>query len=98
MFFRENRSKNAKLPVLQLVENVRTTRGPRVRIVVSLGTGFKIPKSDVNYQIWITFCRCQNNEAVQFALERKCNWDHTEQDAESAAITVITWCRVDHHR
>ena len=46
MFFRENRSKNAKLPVLQLVENIRTARGPRVRIVVSLGTKFKIPKSD----------------------------------------------------
>ena len=46
MFFRENRSKNAKLPVLQLVENIRTARGPRVRIVVSLGTKFIIPKSD----------------------------------------------------
>lgn len=46
MFFRENRSKNSKLPVLQLVENIRTARGPRVRIVVSLGTKFKIPKSD----------------------------------------------------
>ncbi|MBC2694004.1 MAG: IS1634 family transposase [Desulfobacteraceae bacterium] len=46
MFFRNNRSKNSKLPVLQLVENIRTARGPRVRIVVSLGTKFKIPKSD----------------------------------------------------
>lgn len=46
MFFRENRSKNSKLPVLQLVENIRTARGPRVRIVVSLGTKFKVPKSD----------------------------------------------------
>jgi hypothetical protein len=30
--------------VLQLVENVRTDRGPRQRVVVSLGTRFKIPK------------------------------------------------------
>lgn len=45
MFFRDNRSKNSKLPVLQLVENVRTDRGPRQRVVVSLGTRFKIPKS-----------------------------------------------------
>jgi len=46
MFFRKNCSKNSKLPVLQLVENIRTARGPRVRIVVSLGTKFEIPKSD----------------------------------------------------
>jgi len=45
VFFRDNRSKNSKLPVLQLVENVRTDRGPRQRVVVSLGTKFKIPKS-----------------------------------------------------
>ncbi len=45
MFFRDNRSKNSKLPVLQLVENVRTDKGPRQRVVVSLGTRFKIPKS-----------------------------------------------------
>jgi len=46
MFFRENHSKNAKLPVLQLVENIRTDKGPRVRVVVSLGTKFHIPKPD----------------------------------------------------
>ena len=45
MFFRDNRSKNSKRAVLQLVENVRTDRGPRQRIVVSLGTRFKIPKT-----------------------------------------------------
>jgi len=44
MFFREAISKNSKSPVLQLVENIRTTKGPRQRLVASLGTYFKIPK------------------------------------------------------
>jgi hypothetical protein len=38
MFFRETTSKNSKSPVLQLVENKRAPKGPRQRIVVSLGT------------------------------------------------------------
>jgi hypothetical protein len=44
MFFRKTFSKKSKTPVLQLVENVRTDKGPRQRIVVSLGTQFSIPK------------------------------------------------------
>ncbi len=44
MFFRETISKNSKSPVLQLVENIRTEKGPRQRLVVSLGTYLKIPK------------------------------------------------------
>ena len=44
MFFREAKSKNSKSPVLQLVENIRTEKGPRQRLVVSLGTYLKIPK------------------------------------------------------
>ena len=44
MFFREAISKNSKSPVLQLVENIRTDNGPRQRLIVSLGTYFKIPK------------------------------------------------------
>lgn len=44
MFFREAISKNSKSPVLQLVENIRTEKGPRQRLVVSLGTYLKIPK------------------------------------------------------
>jgi len=44
MFFRKTFSKKSKTPVLQLVENVRTDKGPRQRIVVSLGTQFNIPK------------------------------------------------------
>jgi len=39
-------SKNSKSPVLQLFESVRTERGPRPRLIVSLGTKFIIPKSD----------------------------------------------------
>ncbi len=46
MFFRETRSKNSKSVVLQLVENIRTDKGPRQRLVVSLGTYFKLPKKD----------------------------------------------------
>ncbi|NQU51578.1 MAG: IS1634 family transposase, partial [Bacteroidetes bacterium] len=45
MFFVEKKSKNSKTPVLQLVENVKTEKGSRQRIVVSLGTYFKIPKA-----------------------------------------------------
>lgn len=45
MFFRETKSKNSKSPVLQLVENVQTEKGSRQKIVVSLGTYLKIPKS-----------------------------------------------------
>lgn len=44
MFFKESISKNSKQPILQLVENIRTKKGPRQRHVVSLGTYFKIPK------------------------------------------------------
>jgi transposase len=44
MFFREAISKNSKSPVLQLVENIRTEKGPRQRLIVSLGTYLKIPK------------------------------------------------------
>lgn len=46
MFFKDNYSKNSKSPVLQLLENVRTEKGPKPRLVVSLGTRFKIPKPD----------------------------------------------------
>lgn len=46
MFFRETRSKNSKSIVLQLVENIRTDKGPRQRLIVSLGTNLKIPKKD----------------------------------------------------
>ena len=45
MFFKETYSRNSKAPVLQLVENIRTAKGPRQRVVVSLGTYFKIAKS-----------------------------------------------------
>ena len=45
MFFKETYSRNSKTPVLQLVENIRTGKGPRQRVVVSLGTYFKIPKN-----------------------------------------------------
>jgi len=44
MFFKETYSRSSKTPVLQLVENIRTDKGPRQRVVVSLGTYFKTPK------------------------------------------------------
>lgn len=44
VFFRETISKNSKLAILQLVENIRTPKGPRQRLVVSLGTQLNIPK------------------------------------------------------
>jgi transposase len=46
VFFKDTYSKNSKLPVLQLFESVRTERGPRSRLIVSLGTKFIIPKTD----------------------------------------------------
>ncbi len=46
MFFREKPSKNSKSSILQLVDTVRTSNGPRQRVVVSLGTYLKIPKED----------------------------------------------------
>jgi len=44
MFFRETRSKTTKIPILQLIQNIRTPKGPRQRVVVSLGTKMNIPK------------------------------------------------------
>jgi transposase len=44
MFFREKRSKNSKTATLQLVDMIRTRKGPRQRVVVSLGSQFKLPK------------------------------------------------------
>lgn len=44
MFFRETHSKTSKKPILQLLQNFRTSKGPRQRIVVSLGTKVDIPK------------------------------------------------------
>ncbi len=44
MFFRETHSKTSKNPILQLLQNYRTSKGPRQRIVVSLGTKVDIPK------------------------------------------------------
>ncbi len=46
MFFKETLTKNSKSSMLQLVENIRTNKGPRQRLIVSLGTYFKIPKKD----------------------------------------------------
>ena len=43
-FFPETFSKNSKSPVLQLVENIRTDKGPRQKLIVSLGTKLLIPK------------------------------------------------------
>jgi len=46
MFFRETHSKTSKKPVLQLIQNTRTPKGPRQRVVVSLGTKMDIPQKD----------------------------------------------------
>jgi len=46
MFFRETFSKSSKHPVLQLVENTRTDKGPRQKVIVSLGTHLIIPKNN----------------------------------------------------
>ncbi|MFC1864110.1 IS1634 family transposase [Thermodesulfobacteriota bacterium] len=43
MFFREKTSRHSK-PVLQLVENIRTEKGSRQKLIVSLGTKLSIPK------------------------------------------------------
>lgn len=45
MFFKETKTKKGNKPVLQLIESVRTKNGPRQKIIVSLGTDLKIPKS-----------------------------------------------------
>jgi hypothetical protein len=45
MFFRETYNKNSKKPILQLIQNYRTPKGPRQRVVVSLGTKIHIPKN-----------------------------------------------------
>ena len=44
MFFRDKSSGKSKKPVLQLIESVRTEKGIRQRLVVSLGTRMNIPK------------------------------------------------------
>jgi hypothetical protein len=46
VFFKDTYSKNSTSPVLQLFESVRTERGPRARLIVSLGTKFLISKTD----------------------------------------------------
>jgi len=45
MFFREKRLKGSKHPILQLIQNQRTPKGPRQRVVASLGTRMDIPKN-----------------------------------------------------
>jgi transposase len=45
MFFRETSSKTSQKPILQLIQNIRTSKGPRQHIVVSLGTKMDIPKN-----------------------------------------------------
>lgn len=44
MFFRETHSRTSKKPIIQLIQNMRTPKGPRQRIVVSMGTKTPIPK------------------------------------------------------
>ncbi|MBU4304276.1 MAG: hypothetical protein KJ893_01405 [Candidatus Omnitrophica bacterium] len=44
MFLREKNSKNSKLPVLQLVENVRQGDKVSQRVIVSLGTNLSVSK------------------------------------------------------
>ena len=44
MFFKETETDRGKTPVLQLIESVRTSKGPRQKVIVSLGTDLKIPK------------------------------------------------------
>jgi hypothetical protein len=44
MFFRETHSKTSRKPILQLIQNIRTPKGPRQHIVASLGTKITIPK------------------------------------------------------
>lgn len=66
MFFRETRSKNSKSIVLQLVENVRGDKGPRQRLVVSLGTNFKILKKDRRAVAIIVENRLRGNQASLF--------------------------------
>ena len=46
IFFRETTSKNSILPILKLVENIRTENGPRQKIIVSLGAYFNLPKEN----------------------------------------------------
>ena len=46
MFFREKPTPNTKGFILQLVENVRTEKGPRQQLIVSLGSKLVIPKAD----------------------------------------------------
>ena len=44
MYFRDTYSKKSKKPVLQLIESIRTDKGIRQRLIVSLGTNMHIAK------------------------------------------------------
>jgi hypothetical protein len=44
MYFKETKTDKSKKAVLQLIESERTSKGPRQKIIVSLGTDLKIPK------------------------------------------------------
>lgn len=44
MYFKETKTEKGKTPVLQLIESERTNKGPRQKIIVSLGTDLKILK------------------------------------------------------
>ena len=44
MFFKQTRSRKLGAPVLQLVESIRTDKGPRQKVIVSLGTEIDIPR------------------------------------------------------
>ena len=71
MFFREKRSPNSKGFVLQLVENVRTEKGPRQRVIVSLGTKLDIPKADRRVVGSASF-DCAGQRVVDPALVEDC--------------------------
>ena len=44
VFFKETKTRKSGSPVLQLVESIRTARGPRQKVIVSLGTECTIPR------------------------------------------------------
>jgi transposase len=63
MFFREKTSRNSK-PVLQLVQNVRTEKGARQKLIVSLGTKLHIPKENRSHVARIVKERLTGEQSI----------------------------------
>jgi len=99
MYFKETKTDTGKTSVLQLIESVRINKGPRQKIIVSLGTDLKIPKK----------LRKQVAHCVKELLLSNCGFNKSQittaeisvlnrlisQDSEHAIISWLNTVAID---